>query len=202
MDGRHVPKQGWGSLVQCEVRLKKDSKLHPSSIIVGQVNPRSSNYEFGRSLGDTVFYLLGDWISVQVRQGKFVRYTFRTQAVSPPKLAAPHELDQLRRLQAIYKSPKSLRDLMLADVATLRQRSRDEITRSINIQMTDASNARSDNPPRRREVMSVDKLIRGKLQQEANAELDRRESVIKEHYKAIHQSIVDALPIGHLLTQP
>jgi len=197
-NGRWVPGEGWAATVS--YALGK----YPSFVgtaTAGQVHPQTPTFSFATGRRDTVS-LLQPRLSVTTKQGTTYSYSYEARWPAPTHGDVPPEVkaEARQRFFALYESPERLRDIALECLGNLRKLARDEISSRKNIRMRAVRVQRPPAPapdPLDPQAAPDDETLAA-LMEAIEAELNRRETTIRENYTEIYAAINRALPIAAL----
>ncbi len=102
-----------------------------------------------------------------------------------------------------FQSAESLRDEALRRIDLLAAKVQQQIRSGSGFTETDWSDVRSDNPPRpmRRPTGPLTKETEQSCLRRATEILQQRRGIINEHYRSMHQVVVDAFPFLPVIVQ-
>lgn len=197
-----VPRDGWVAKVTVSRGRGASSSPGPPcsfSVSVDRAN-KNRPYVFGRgiSYGAYKISLMGNHVSASAHEKK-IDYGYSARL--PRSMAnIETEADFRSTVKAVYSSPESLRDYVLAQLDTLRKKAAAEIPKLEGVSATDFRGVKTDNPPQEAslEEYPPGDEIKAELLAKVNAELDRREELIRAEHVAIHTAITTALSLRDL----
>ena len=194
VNGRWIPETGWAAWMQYSRQPAGagQSVDHLSYAMVSLV--LKSDFPVDVRYGQTALCLTRQVVDVSTRNKLESYYRFSTHA-------APDAADERRHCLALYESPESLRETMLRQLAALRERAQRQIPLLEGMEYVDMSGVRSDNPPQPvpAEFSPPQATTRQALLDQVLTEIERRETMVREHCEPMHAAIVKALPIGEFL---
>jgi hypothetical protein len=193
--GRWVPKLGWGAAVSGGWRPTGEGPLvFNGGATVVRVREGSSPVSFDTSFGSSnALRLGGNYVSVGGRDGNFAYWL----SVAAPSSEKSNDVEQLL---ALYESPESLRDAVLADLDALRKQVHQQLESLAGMEVADMTHVRSDNPPM--EMPATERpppaATKEALLAQAETAIAQREKLVREHYEAMHAAIHEAFPASKL----
>ncbi len=194
VNGRWVPEKGWAAAINYNVRPIGNGSFAAVSLVQKQ----SSHVSFDSSPSETTIRLLGNFATARVRENSDITYRYQVQLPygNWPQAAKERQSQFL----SLFKSPEDLCDVVIADIARLKQIARDQIPRLENIGVIDSTNASSAEPPI--ELLAPDRppseKIKKELLDQILLKLDAMETAVRENQRQMHAAITKALPLDKL----
>ena len=204
--GRWVPLEGWAASVSLEVHSAPQKVPFGTGtlafVALVKAHDRFFRLDAGRS--ENVIRLTEYFVSVFVQPDRTLCYEYKGQLPSASSLrdSAEDLAESRRRFLALYASPESLRDTVLAQLEKLRRLVQDQIPRLEGVNVIDYSGVRSDSPPIPSPAARLhppSEETKKALLDQTLAELDSREKLVRENYREMHAAINKALPLGEVL---
>ncbi len=187
-----APRQGWAAQLRYNLRALGDGKIatHLSATAVLAREPDSLSFDYsGQAIS-----LMQRSVIVSASETPDFQYLFQTHSVA---------MEWERALQMLCGTPEQLRDEVLADIATFRQRAREQIEQGTTIMFSDMRNVRSDNPPGQIPASTRPPQAQTKqaLLAAVEKQLSAQETTLRQNFREIHAAMQQVLPLKELLSE-
>lgn len=187
-NGVFVPLSGWGASVAYSATSAQLNRPTLTAI----VGPANEREYFRFDNGDRrQVPLTQHYVTAEAKETDQFHYRFYAQT---------DEMDFASSLRLLSATPEELRDGVIAQLVSLRERAHEQVESGTTTSVYDMTNVRSDNPPREQPVSARPPAVKTKQSflAEVDKQLDAREKLVCDHFVEIHAAVQRALPIGAL----